>query len=274
MSTIAGPGRQMPPVDVRKNEGMSAGRSSHRAGRPARLLSAVFQPIGDEGRAAMVERRISEAITGGVLHAGERLPSEQDLAQAFGVAPATVREGLLALRTRGLVVTRRGRGGGSFVADSADPTAFTQSALIATTRVSLRDAATHYLAITRACVELAARRADASEVELIRARVHRAHGGDLRSWRRIVDDAVIELAALSQSARLTREQMRLQAELSPFFALVDREPAEQQRRLDALDAILDAVASADADTAGRLVAEGVAHDVSWLVDYRAQLEAQ
>ena len=71
----------------------------------------------------------------------------------------------------------------------------------------------------------AARRADASEVELIRARVHRAHGGDLRSWRRIVDDAVIELAALSQSARLTREQMRLQAELSPFFALVDREPA-------------------------------------------------
>ena len=274
MSTIAGPERQTPRVDVRKNEGMAAGRSTHRAGRPARLLSAVSQPIGDEARAAMVERRISEAITGGVLHAGERLPSEQDLAQAFGVAPATVREGLLALRTRGLVVTRRGRGGGSFVADSADPTAFTQSALVATTRVSLRDAATHYLAITRACVELAARRADASEVELIRGRVHRAHGGDLRSWRRIVDDAVIELAALSQSARLTREQMRLQAELSPFFALVDREPAEQQRRLDALDAILDAVASADADTAGRLVAEAVAHDVSWLVVYRAQLEAQ
>ena len=82
MSTTAGPERQtVPPAVVSQNEGMPAARSSHRSGRPARLLSAVFQPIGDEGRAALVERRIAEAITGGVLHAGERLPSEQDLAQ-------------------------------------------------------------------------------------------------------------------------------------------------------------------------------------------------
>jgi len=275
MGTIAEPERRSTlPSEIGQNGEMPPRSSAHRHGRPARLLSAVFHPIGDEGRASLVERRIADAIRGGVLHAGEKLPSEHDLAQTFGVAPATVREALLSLRSRGLLVTRRGRGGGSFVADSADPMAFTTEALRSTTRVSLRDAATHYLAITRACVELAARRADPSEVELIRARVHRAHGGDLRMWRRIVDDAVIELAALSQSARLTREQMRLQAELSPFFALVDQDEREQKRRLDALDSILDAVADADPGRAGDLVAEAVAHDVTWLIDHRATLEAQ
>lgn len=275
MGTIAEPERRSTlPGAIGQNGEMAPRSSAHRHGRPARLLSAVFQPIGDEGRASLVERRIADAIRGGVLHAGEKLPSEQDLAQTFGVAPATVREALLSLRARGLLVTRRGRGGGSFVADSADPMAFTTETLLATTRVSLRDAAAHYLAITRACVELAARRADPSEVELIRGRVHRAHGGDLRVWRRIVDDAVIELAALSQSARLTREQMRLQAELSPYFALVDQDGAEQRRRLEALDSILDAVAAADPARAGTLVAEAVAHDVTWLIDHRAELEAQ
>jgi GntR family transcriptional regulator, transcriptional repressor for pyruvate dehydrogenase complex len=275
LGTIAESERPSAPPDViDQNRDMPARSPAHRSGRPARLLSAVFQPIGDEGRASLVERRIADAIRGGVLHAGEKLPSEHDLAQAFGVAPATVREALLSLRSRGLLVTRRGRGGGSFVADSADPMAFTTETLLATTRVSLRDAGTHYLAITRACVELAARRADATEVELIRARVHRAHGGDLRAWRRIIDDAVIELAALSQSARLTREQMRLQAELSPFFALVDREFAERDRRLSAFDTILDAVAEADPTAAGTLVADAVAHDITWLVAHRAELEAQ
>ncbi|WP_096420775.1 FadR/GntR family transcriptional regulator [Microcella alkaliphila] len=275
MGTITEPERRSAlPGPIGQNGVVPPRSTAHRQGRPARLLSAVFQPIGDEGRASLVERRIADAIRGGVLHAGEKLPSEQELAQTFGVAPATVREALLSLRSRGLLVTRRGRGGGSFVADSADPMAFTTEALLATTRVSLRDAATHYLAITRACVELAARRADPSEVELIRARVHRAHGGDLRMWRRIVDDAVIELAALSQSARLTREQMRLQAELSPFFALIDQDEAEQRRRLEAMDSILNAVAEADASRAGNLVADAVAHDVTWLIDHRAELEAQ
>jgi DNA-binding FadR family transcriptional regulator len=262
------------PARIGEDGGMPARAPKDHSGRPARLLSAVFQPIGDEGRAALVERRIAEAITGGVLHAGDRLPPEQDLAQTFGVAPTTVREALLSLRARGLVVTRRGRGGGSFVADGADPRVFATKALLETTRVSLRDAATHYLAITRACVELAARRADPSEVELIRARIHRAYDGDPRSWRRVLDDAQIELAALSQSARLTREQMKLQAELSPLFALADGEELVRRRRRDALDAVFAAVSDGDPDTAGRLVADAVAQDVTWLIAHRAALEAQ
>jgi GntR family transcriptional repressor for pyruvate dehydrogenase complex len=244
-----------------------------RSGRPTRLHKAVFRPIGDDGRATLVERRIAEAIMGGVLPAGERLPAETELAQLFGVAPATAREALFALRERGLIVTRRGRNGGSFVTESADPTVFAKDRLRETSLVGLRDAAAHYQAITVASVALAARRADASEVQFIRARLERVDDSDLAAWRRASDDAQVELAALSQSARLTQEQMRLQAELSPYLALVDTDPdaraASRRRNLE----ILDAVAAADEDAAAQGLRTELRFVLDWLIDYRATLGA-
>jgi GntR family transcriptional regulator, transcriptional repressor for pyruvate dehydrogenase complex len=236
-------------------------------------LRAVFQPIGDEGRAALVERRIAEAIMGGVLHAGDRLPAETELAQSFGVAPATAREALLGLRERGLIVTRRGRKGGSFVADSADPMSFAREALSDTSRVALRDAAAHYVAITVACVELAARRAAPSEMEQVIARLTRVGSDDPVAWRRACDDAQIEVSALSQSARLTREQMRLQAELSPYLRLIDRDLVEGPLLRRRFFQMLEAVAAGDSATASLAVRESVALVVDHLIELRARLEA-
>jgi len=228
----------------------------------------VFQPIGDEGRVALVERRIAEAIMSGVLTAGERLPAETELAAAFGVAPATAREALLALRERGLIVTRRGRTGGSFIADSADPVRFAARTLHDGSRVSLRDTAQHYLAITAACVELAARRADTSEIAMIRTRLERIDDHDLAIWRRASDDAVIELSALSQSARLTREQMKLQGEFSPLLALVDTDPISRVVGRTHLLDVLTAVGSGSADSATRALRDSMRVAVDWLITYR------
>lgn len=250
------------------NEAMSIRSAAPRSGRPTRLHSAVFQPIGDEGRAALVERRIAEAVMSGVLSAGERLPAEPELAAAFGVAPATAREALLALRERGLIVTRRGRTGGSFIADSADPVHFATRALLDGSRVSLRDAGQHYLAITAACVDLAARRADASEIAMICARLERVDDRDLAAWRRASDDAVIELAALSQSARLTREQMKLQGEFSFLLALIDTDSTSRAEGRAYLLAVLNAVGEGDAMAAACALRESARFTVDWLIAYR------
>jgi len=230
----------------------------------------VFQPIGDEGRAALVERRIAEAVMGGVLSAGERLPAETELAAAFGVAPATAREALLALRERGLIVTRRGRNGGSFIADSADPVHFATRTVLDSSRVSIRDAGQHYLAITAACVELAARRADPGEIAMIRTRLERVDDHDLAAWRRSSDDAVIEVAALSQSARLTREQMKLQGEFSPLLALIDTDVESRRQGRDHLRAVLDAVERGDATGAVNALRLSNQTAVEWLIAYREQ----
>jgi DNA-binding FadR family transcriptional regulator len=54
-------------------------------------------------------------ILGGHFAAGDRLPSERQLATRFGVSRPTVREALGVLESRGLVATRQGSG--TFVAD-------------------------------------------------------------------------------------------------------------------------------------------------------------
>lgn len=235
-----------------------------------RLQGALFQPIGDHGRAELVEQRIAEAITGGHLRAGERLPSENDLARSLGVAPVTVREALLMVRNRGLIVTRRGRNGGSFVVDTADPSVFALDAVRCSSRVKLRDLGAHYDAITSAAVRLAARRADPSEAATLRARLDRAVLVGPDQWRSAMDDIQVELVALSQSARLTREQMRLQAEFSPFLRLVDNDPDSRTTQVRHLGAMIDAVAAGDPHTAGAASEAFIATAIERLVRLHAE----
>jgi DNA-binding FadR family transcriptional regulator len=57
-----------------------------------------------------VAEAIATAITSGELPPGERLPSDREIAQRFGVSRPTVREGLLALEYAGLIDVRQGSG--------------------------------------------------------------------------------------------------------------------------------------------------------------------
>lgn len=62
-----------------------------------------------------VEEQIKSAILSGALRGGERLPSELELAQQFGVSRTTVREALRSLAAQSLIVKTPGARGGSFV---------------------------------------------------------------------------------------------------------------------------------------------------------------
>ena len=65
--------------------------------RPARLASVIFETLGDQ-------------IIGGVLSAGDVLPTEPALCEEFGFSRTVVREGLKLLEGRGLVRVEQGRG--------------------------------------------------------------------------------------------------------------------------------------------------------------------
>ncbi|WP_430592273.1 FadR/GntR family transcriptional regulator [Humidisolicoccus flavus] len=228
---------------------MSAPHARSGTNTPTRLHSAVFRPIGDEGRSELVERRIAEAIQSGVLVADEQLPPEADLAKSLGVAPVTAREALNALRERGLIVTKRGRSGGSFVAEGADPAQFARESLQQQSRLAIRDLLAHFAAVAGSCAALAATRAAESEIEMLRSRILHAEEVDSVTRRRIYDDAQIELSALSQSPRLSREHMRVQAELSPYLTLIDENPDDRERLARAFSAMIDALASGDPSNA-------------------------
>ena len=59
--------------------------------------------------------RLATAIRLGVYPHGSMLPPERELSVALGVSRATLREAIAGLRAAGMVVTTRGRGGGTVV---------------------------------------------------------------------------------------------------------------------------------------------------------------
>ncbi len=75
--------------------------------RPVRLGNAFEDTVG----------RLLETIRLGVLAPGESLPPERELAARLGVSRDTVRDAIRSLAEAGYLVSRRGRYGGTFLAD-------------------------------------------------------------------------------------------------------------------------------------------------------------
>src|SRR6478735_7541942 len=217
----------------------------------SRARGAIFAPLGDVGRAGQVEQRLTEAIRSGVLAEGERLPSEPELAGRFGVAVVTVREALIGLRAQGLVTTTRGRGGGTFVAAGAtvDEEALAER-LGAMSRADLQDRGTQYVLVLAGCAELAAERADVAEAQSLR-RLLVDQDADVGAWRHTDAELWLSIAALTQSSRITREVVRLEADFGMIVRITLSDPDVRVRTRAGLERLIDAIEASDAEAARR-----------------------
>jgi DNA-binding FadR family transcriptional regulator len=182
--------------------------------------AAVFAPLDAEGRAATVARRLGDSIAFGMLPDGSPLPPESDLADRFGVATVTVREALASLREAGLIRTVRGRRGGSFVCAPDDGGRGALLDRLSHTGIGeWRDLADHYATVSGGCARLAAERADDADVARLVDLAGRDAGGRRADLPRREGRFHVDLAAATQSARLTREEIALQGELGPVLWL-------------------------------------------------------
>jgi DNA-binding FadR family transcriptional regulator len=236
--------------------------------------AVVFSPLDATGRAELVEQRLTDAIVAGVLRDGERLPSESELAKSLGVAVVTAREALEGMRDKGLVTTRRGRDGGSFVTYDRDTArSLVDARLRDLSRIELRDLALHTAAIAGTAAEVAADRASDDDLETLQAIADRADVTTAGGARRAVGRFHLEVAAVSQSPRLVHEELRLQAEAGPLLWLCLREQEYRDlsasHRAEIIRAIRDvAPAAARAATVAQIDAA-----LGWLVDEKLRLEA-
>src|SRR5919197_1089270 len=130
-------------------------------------------PEEPAGRADMVAHRLGQAIRLGLILDGERLPPEARLAEQMGVSTVTLREALAVLREQGLITTRRGRGGGTFVRAPEDLTRALVQRLRRLTTHELRDLGDHRSAISGRAAWLAAERALPEEVASLARQVER-----------------------------------------------------------------------------------------------------
>ncbi|WP_457100807.1 FadR/GntR family transcriptional regulator [Microbacterium sp. P5_E9] len=86
---------------------------------------AVYRPVREGNALEDTVARLVQTIRLGVVAPGESLPPERELAARYAVSRDTVREAIRELADTGFLVRRRGRYGGTFVADPlprpADP---------------------------------------------------------------------------------------------------------------------------------------------------------
>jgi DNA-binding FadR family transcriptional regulator len=232
---------------------------------------AVFAPVGGAGRVDAVVRRLNDAIDLGLLADGEQLPSEAELAARLGVSTVTLREALMALRQRGLVETRRGRGGGSFVRTPQEPLEIGVR-LRAFAVDELRDLGDHYAAIAGAAARLAARRALPGDVApLWRSLDDMAAADSPARLRRLDGRFHIEVAAASQSARLTQEEIRLQADIGPLLWLPNDEQDGHDVATAQHRAIAGAIRDGDPGQARDLAERHVLDAMERLIELRLRL---
>jgi len=234
---------------------------------------SLISPLAAAGRADEVVQRVSQAIQLGLFVDGEQLPPETEFAGQLGVSAMTLREALASLRQQGLVETRRGRTGGTFVRRPASPPVdLLRERLRGMTTSALRDLTDEQFAVSGAAAKLAAARASGADVRRLYTLVHQLSKASTLGSRIRADSRFhIEVAQASQSERLTRLEVELQTQLAELLWLPPEASATEDRATDhgsadatgPLDhvvvsaehaAIADAIAAEDADRA-RMLAE-------------------
>jgi GntR family transcriptional repressor for pyruvate dehydrogenase complex len=121
-----------------------------------------------------VVTQIKDAIIGGQLKTGDRLPSERELCRLFGVSRPTLREGLRTLEALGVIEIRPGAAGGIFTSEpQGDHLGAALGALL-----RFRGATVHELAEFRVSFESetaswAAQRAEPEDIERLEALAER-----------------------------------------------------------------------------------------------------
>ncbi len=219
-----------------------------------------------------IAEAIRSRILAGELTLDERLPTESELAESFGVSRPTIREALKRLAAKNLIRSKRGVSGGNFVTVPTDDQVRSDLRTTATLLVShqiftLADVAESRRLLEADCARLAAQRRDDADLIALHDVLRRQEDpaltdeefceADVRFHRLLVQAAhnpvldyvmVFALEALHPSTNLIinrfrrrRDVIALQADLLEAIEAGDPEAAASvvDAQMDHLSAIYD-----------------------------------
>lgn len=155
--------------------------------------------LGIDRRSAIdaVRLRIGMAISLGLLQPGERLPDQQDVALGLSVSPITARRALASLADQGVVVRRRGRGGGTFVADEPPRNVLEQLAASPAESLAVNRLVDRRLLFECAVTHFAAVNATAAQLDELERLTHEMAGSSNWSEYHQADERFHRLVAAS-----------------------------------------------------------------------------
>jgi DNA-binding FadR family transcriptional regulator len=206
-----------------------------------------------------VADEIRRWIALGTVSPGDRLPTEREFAERFGIGRMTARRAVRLLVQEGLVSTQKGRSGGTFVLDDKHgPARGTEM-----TRQLVRDISDNYdfrLAIEPRAARLAAERAEETERLALRGMVE-GESSSVRAFRALDSRFHLAVANASHNRLLIEAVGNSRSELfqraDPVWERLEWSAIPADERDFALGhrPIAEMVLKGDADAAeGRMVA--------------------
>jgi DNA-binding FadR family transcriptional regulator len=224
-----------------------------------------------ETRVDEVEDRLVTAVAVGEYLPGAGLPPERELAALLGVARVTVRGAIARLVDRGLLETRRGRGGGTFVRTQwPDSSSDAVGRVLLARWAGIQDTADAIALLHGALATAAAERVTASDAAVIRDRLE-AFRAASSGFAKQQADAVLHRAVIdaARNDALCAALAALESQISiaapaHLWGTADGMADMEARALQEHEALVDAVCSGRADEAGVLARRHVGIDVELL----------
>ena len=238
--------------------------------------------LGTEGELPIrIAAAIRDAIVEGRLIVDQRLPSEQELAEQFGVSRPTVREALKRLAAQSLIRTQRGATGGAFVNrisydEAAGQQITTSTLLLSMNAVDFETACEARYALERACVPFAAERRGADHLAAMRAEIFRQGQPGLSDEGFCASDVTFHRALVDAAANpvLSYQLAGAVEAMQPLMNMITFTARSRERIVALHTRIADAIEAREAETAEIALAELADYTVKLAEDVRARRQAR
>jgi GntR family L-lactate dehydrogenase operon transcriptional regulator len=223
---------------------------------------ALFRPVRAGNAFEETVERLLQAIRLGVVGAGERLPSERELAERLGVSRVTLREAIRALSDAGYVESRRGRYGGTFVHDTLPGPPEPDGKIDA---VGLEDAlCLRYVLETGAAEMAAARSLSPADRRHLTGTLAEAASAHLDDYRRKDSRLHLAIAEVTASGSLTTAMADARTRVNQLLDRIPLLPPNLEHSNAQHEAIVDAILAGDAPAARQAMAEHIEGTASLL----------
>ncbi|MPY61904.1 FadR/GntR family transcriptional regulator [Streptomyces spongiae] len=232
-------------------------------------LAPVLRPVRAGNGFEEALEQILQVVRLGLVPGGERLPAERELAERLGISRVTLREVLKVLQDQGLVESRRGRYGGTFVLPRTD-VGGQDELRRRIERVDIEDVLRFREVLEVGAAGLCASHGLTGErADRLREALARTQDAPLTDYRRLDTLFHLTLAELSGSPSLTAQYAAVRAtvnDLLDCIPLLVRNLEHSQRQHGA---IVEAVLDGDADGAREMTREHCAGTAALLRGFLA-----